>query len=612
MSSKIEERFVRDAQILEFNDRLLNYAQTDLAKGDIKSAIQFSSIVKSNIAEFIENRLFKSRTLSEESDIKEFESGRKTNDLKLMILYSRLSKLAISIANQITFDYRDYLSTPIIEEEDPEIIFDNLFYKFNMDNGKSVYGMFLRDKSLICLNDINANPEEYKEDIKSLVEHKSKYAVDYSFYRVMIIVEISEDDSISAEYFKDKYGINLDNVIFYKVAPEFTFIGNFDTLLNMLNQSPDISKIDKFISTRKVEKILESMIRDDKKGKEESITHLQEIEKMHFGTGIRNRFHLNSLHLNDTLIHCPYDSYDKVLDFIFELATNDKVRMIAITLYRVAKNSKILDYLHLAAMNKKMVYIYSEISARGNERANLDIIDEFSKYENVVVRFKYKDLKVHSKFCLGILENGRMYAHIGTGNYNEDTAKFYKDYHLFTSNPIVTNNLYTLAKNIMGIEDNLTIDRFMHNIEMSPLSIKDTLIEEIQDQIQYGSDATIMIKCNHIYDKEVIKYLKRAAKAGVEVVIIARTTTGIYSGDHIKVISRVGKYLEHERVFIFGRFGSRISAYISSADILKRNFSRRVELMVRIISNRNIERLLHDFYRDIIDTSEGTIYPIQK
>jgi len=278
---------------------------------------------------------------------------------------------------------------------------------------------------------------------------------------------------------------------------------------------------------------------------------------------------------SDTLIHNPYADYQMVLDFIDQMCTDEDTVAIFISLYRMAKKSKIIESLIKAKRLGKDVYAYIEVTARGNEDDNVRVIERLMA-EGIHVSCNYFNYKVHAKLFCAINKSGVIYTHIGTGNYNEDTAKIYTDYHLLTTNPSITIEVFRVFRALF--ERRMYVPQNKKSlIAVSPVTFRSKIIDLINDEIRKGEYGKIFLKCNSLCDSEIIDKLYSAAELGVKVDIICRTGCSITAHPNITIKSKVGRFLEHDRVYVFGK-----RVFISSADLLLRNISKRVELLCEI------------------------------
>jgi len=289
------------------------------------------------------------------------------------------------------------------------------------------------------------------------------------------------------------------------------------------------------------------------------------------------------LNEKDFVLHFPYQSYEYVLKFIEQASVNPNLLEINITLYRVAKESRICKALIVAAKNGKKVTVFSELKARFDEELNMKWAKRM-KEAGVSVIYSFEALKVHSKICLVKLEEGNKiikYANFETGNFNEDTAKIYCDHALLTSNLNLTKELDKVFSFLKGEVKKPT---FKHLL-VAPFNMRQKFKQLIENEIQNakkGLKAKVTIKMNSLEDKDMINKLYEASNAGVKITIIVRGICCLVPGvegmsKNIKVISIIDRYLEHGRVYLFHNNGNE-KLFLASADWMKRNLSHRVEV----------------------------------
>lgn len=285
----------------------------------------------------------------------------------------------------------------------------------------------------------------------------------------------------------------------------------------------------------------------------------------------------------DILLHYPYQSFQYVLDLLRDASIDPRVKSIKITLYRVAKNSSVVNALLNAVRNGKRVIVNMELQARFDEEANIYWANRLQE-EGARVRYGVPGLKVHSKLCLISREekNGPMlYGIIGTGNFNENTSKLYSDHHLFTTDKRLTREM---DKVFDFFENNYLIPRFKHFL-VSPFNTRKRLLKLINNEIknlQEGNDAYIILKLNNLVDSTIINKLYEASEAGVPIRLIVRSMFSVIPqlpgmSSNIQAIGIVDKFLEHSRIFVFCN-GGDAKFYITSADLMPRNLDRRVEV----------------------------------
>ena len=302
---------------------------------------------------------------------------------------------------------------------------------------------------------------------------------------------------------------------------------------------------------------------------------------------------MSAMEKEDILLIHPYESFDPVQKLIKEAAKDPKVISIRMTLYRVEKNSPIVQSLIEAASDGKQVTVMVELKARFDEENNLHWAKALEDAGAHVI-YGITGFKVHAKVTQIIKkEDGKLkfYIHLGTGNYNGSSAKIYTDVSLFTSKEEFSQDTTSFFHILSGYNKN----RRLNALSMSPFQIKERIIEKIRVEASKGSEGRIIAKMNALIDEDVINELSRASNAGVKIDLIVRGVCGLRPGikgksENIKVRSIIGKYLEHARILYFKHANPKI--YISSADWMPRNLERRLELMTPIFEPRLQERLL--------------------
>lgn len=302
----------------------------------------------------------------------------------------------------------------------------------------------------------------------------------------------------------------------------------------------------------------------------------------------------------DILLSYPYESMSPFLRLLDEASRDTNVASIKMTLYRVAKKSKIIKSLIEAAENGKEVVVLVELRARFDEENNIDWSKRLEESGCRVI-YGLDGLKVHSKLCLITYKNNQgvhYISQVGTGNYNENTSKLYTDLSLMTSN-------YEIGEEINSIFNHLCLGETENEVNLlmvAPNCMITKIFEHIDNQIalaKAGKEAYIGFKCNSVTSKEMIDKLIEASQAGVKIDMIVRGICCILPGvegltDNIRIISIVGRYLEHSRIYIFGK-GSAQKVYISSADLMTRNLSRRVEVAAPILDEKLRKRIITMF-----------------
>lgn len=320
----------------------------------------------------------------------------------------------------------------------------------------------------------------------------------------------------------------------------------------------------------------------------------------------------------DVLLHFPYHSFNSILDFLREAAIDPKVTHIRLTVYRVAsQHSSILNALINAVRNGKKVSVLMEVLARFDEENNISWVERL-RSEGVRVIVGVRGLKVHSKLCLVTRREGkkiRHYATIGTGNFNEDTARIYTDHILMTCNPAMTQEVLQVFE---FFKNNFKVPRF-NDLVVSPFNSRKFFLDKIRHEIlnaKKGRRAAICIKLNNLADEEMIESLYKASQAGVKIRMIVRGMMSLQPevpklSKNIQVISIVGRFLEHTRFFIFENNGKPL-VYITSGDWMMRNLDQRVEVSCPILDEKLKQELIQYFEIQWSDTSKARMCSREK
>ena len=304
----------------------------------------------------------------------------------------------------------------------------------------------------------------------------------------------------------------------------------------------------------------------------------------------RNIFHILRDAGSILLLH-PYESFSTSVErFLREASTDPKVRAIKMTLYRTSHDATLLNYLIEAARNGKQVAVVVELKARFDEEANIRFANRLEE-AGIHVTYGVIGLKTHCKVILVVRQdyNGlRRYAHVGTGNYHPDTARLYSDFGLLTADPQIGSDLTELLN---YLTTGYRPERNYRKLLVAPTFMERALVERIEREIELKRrqpDATALIrfKMNALEDVDVVRALYRASEAGVKIDLIVRDTCRLRPGleglsDNVRVVSIVGRFLEHGRVYYF-RNGGNEEYFIGSADAMQRNLESRVEVLVPV------------------------------
>lgn len=307
------------------------------------------------------------------------------------------------------------------------------------------------------------------------------------------------------------------------------------------------------------------------------------------------------LRRRDVLVHHPYESFEAVTDFVFQAAEDPKVLAIKMTLYRVSGQSRLVQALATAAELGKQVTVVVELKARFDEERNIAWARKLEKAGCHVV-YGLIGLKTHAKITLVVRQENsnllRRYVHVGTGNYNDNTARLYTDVGLFTTHPMIGEDASILFNEITGY----STPKHMQALSVAPTNLMSELFELFRREGEHakaGRPARIIAKMNSLSHQDTIDELYKASQAGVKLDLIIRGVCCLRPGvaglsDNISVISIVDRFLEHSRIIYFEN-GGEPEIYISSADWMSRNLTRRVELLCPVLDNhlkRDLIRVL--------------------
>ena len=314
----------------------------------------------------------------------------------------------------------------------------------------------------------------------------------------------------------------------------------------------------------------------------------------------------------DLFFHHPYESFQPIIDFIEKAAEDPSVLAIKQTLYRVSGNSPVILALKRAAENGKQVTVLVELKARFDEENNVQWAKELEKAGCLVI-YGMHNLKTHSKITLVVRRRNNkieQYVHLGTGNYNDQTARTYTDMGIITANKKIGSDATQFFNFLSGYTDKPNYDKLV----VSPYDIRDKFISLIDEEMEYHQafhNGHIKLKMNSLTDKDLILKLYEASSVGVKVDLIVRGTCCLLPqipevSENITVTSIVGRFLEHSRIYWFYRNGaSRL--YLSSADMMTRNMVKRVEILFPVLSPPIKKRVMEILELELQDTVKARV-----
>ena len=317
---------------------------------------------------------------------------------------------------------------------------------------------------------------------------------------------------------------------------------------------------------------------------------------------------LDQIREKDRFIHVPYHSFNGYIRVLREAAVKPEVKAIKTTLYRLAKDSKVVKALITAARNGKKVTAIVELLARFDEESNIKWSKRMQE-EGVNVIFGVEGLKIHSKLLLIESKKGNI-ACIGTGNFHEGNARIYTDYLMMTARPKIVNEV---AKVFDFIDRPFSQVRF-NELLVSPNSMKSRILRMLDNEIRNaneGKEAWLKMKINHITDIDVVSKLYQASKAGVKIDILIRGNCSIVPGiakmsENIRCVGIIDRYLEHSRILIFCN-GGKPKYYLGSADWMPRNLINRIEVMTPVYDEELQSDLIRTISYGMRDTLNGRV-----
>lgn len=382
-----------------------------------------------------------------------------------------------------------------------------------------------------------------------------------------------------------------------------------DAMIEMLIHKLSISHYDSVVPGGRYHNF-KDFIRFPNVGKSNLVNRpLPQIRHVGFD-GFRNGF--DAIRARDMLLYYPYHTFEHVLELLRQVSFDPSVLAIKINIYRVAKNSRIMDAMIHAAYNGKKVTVVVELQARFDEEANIYWAKRLTE-AGVHVIFSAPGLKIHAKLFLISRHEGDeivRYAHIGTGNFNEKTARVYTDYSLLTADARITNEVRRVFN---FIENPYRPVSFKH-LMVSPQNSRAMLYQMINNEIvnaQQGLNTGITLKINNLVDNGLVDHLYAASSAGVKINLLVRSMCSLIPdlpgiSENIRIISIVDRYLEHDRVYIFECGGDK-KVFLSSADWMTRNIDYRIEVAVSILDQRLKQRILDIINILLSDTVKARI-----
>lgn len=606
---------------VQFNERVLNEA--DRKSNPIIERLNFIGIADSNMDEFIRTK-FKdnkgSRKMIYESTIKIEDVYEKTiNELK------ENYGIAIIHPSELRFDSKMYTKLKKIFKEkiypliQPLLLTDKLPMP-DIDDG----GCFLVSK-------LEADEKEISGIIKLPDTELIELKVDHPKYRHVYCINIEIIEEFIPVFYKGAK-INWNK--------QFRVYRKIDSLYGQQTDTNYLNSIKAQLSKRKTAKVMlvdvvtningiESVIGSSKKRLRKypyGLSYLKNIKDIiHYNDSMvydkakqrtpiafMNDNIFDILSKNDVLVHFPYEDFKlSTVRLLEEAAIDPSVRSIRQTLYRVSKESRLIKALLKAASNGKQVVVLLELKAKMDEQHNIELTEKLRSAGCNIV-FGPLEIKTHAKTTLIVREEGdklATYCNISTGNFNESTAKVYEDFSYFCKSRKkfkIGQDLLDLFNYLGGFSE---LDK-SNELLISPYTFRNNITKELDRCIEAKKntpekDVEVFIKCNSFTDVKLCDKLYEASSVGVKVKCIVRGMCIIKPGveglsDNIEVISIVGRYLEHSRIYQF-KIDKEIKSYLGSGDLMPRNLDHRVEVIIPVVNKdikNKINTILNNYYKD--------------
>ncbi|MGM0635983.1 MAG: polyphosphate kinase 1 [Bacteroidota bacterium] len=639
----IENKYVnRELSWLQFNERVLQEAADESVP--LLERLRFIGIFSNNLDEFFRVRYALVKRIDSENEegnkqIKGFDTGRLLKEITQIVIKHQADSLEIlsDIKKKLEPHNIFIINEKQVDEEQAIFLKDFFLQKVspalvtimlnNLDNVPKLKdsAAYLAVKMIQKENDTKSTryilieiPSSINRFIEIPSANENKYIIlldDLIRYNLDAIFNIFDYESISAHMIKITRDAQLDM--------EGDFSKSYiDKILESVKDRVDGDPVrfvyDKTIDQDTLDFLLEKMQIDDADSIIPGGRYHNRRDYMKFPSlGAKHLLYdkiqplpiegltiqgslLKNIAQKDYLLYAPYQTFSYTVKFLREAALDPKVKAIGITIYRLAEVSHIASSLINAAKNGKMVTVSIELQARFDEANNIKYAERMQR-EGIKLIFGVTGLKVHAKACfIERLENEKVkrYGFISTGNFNENTAKIYTDYTLFTSHQGIMKDI---KKVFDFFEVNYKIKKYKHLI-VSPHYTRSTFERLINSEIRNhkeGKPAGIQLKMNSLSDYEMIDKLYEASRAGVKIKLIVRGICCLIPGvkgmsENIEAISVVDKFLEHTRLYIFENAGDK-KFFISSADFMRRNLESRVEITCPIYDEGIKEELQDTF-----------------
>lgn len=623
----------RDLSWLRFNHRVLQEVAD--TRNPLYERIKFMAIFSSNLDEFFRVRV---------SDIRQIKNLDKPLRKKLITKPNAVLKELMVQVDMLQKEFGDIFQNQIIPDLKKEKIHLIKYKDFSKEQKKVAEAYF--EKQLKDKIDLDASYFSTKDSV--FVENEASYIATCMSKTKFQVVQIPKDEPRFFVFPSDNdthYITFIDDIIKYNLY-------RIQSDLNLSYYAIKISRdaelyIEDEFSGNLMEKIKESLPKrdtgqatrvliDERMPKDFQEVLKKALDITHVDIVLGGTYHnfrdffkfpnpskkdlyfeelpplehpvvknfdsmFTAIDTKDQLMHFPYQSFEPVIKLVEEAAVDPAVKVIKMTMYRLADESRLNSAIAKAAKNGKKVVVFIEVKARFDEHNNLKWGNIFKK-NGAEVLYSYPGIKVHSKILYierEVGEDTKRYCYIGTGNFNEKTATLYTDFGLMTNNKKITQELNKIFLVLEGI----FIVPKAKKLLVSPFTMRYKFVSLVENEIllaQAGKEASIILKMNSLQDKNMIKLLYEASQKGVHIRLLIRGMCSLVPGikgqsENIYVTSILDRFLEHGRVYIFGNGGEE-KMYIGSADWMTRNLSHRIEVVTPVLDPDHFKTI-----RDVID-----------
>ena len=624
---------IREVSTVSFNERVLQEAEDE--RNPLMERLKFLGIFSSNMDEFFKVRVAgihrsielgergmktvleavadRSRDLDErfQAAYAEITTGLAKEGIKILTerdVDTQANGLAVWLENYFRVNVLPSLVPLIIRRGHafPQLTDGGLYFGVKMWGKRPTHAILEIPGELSRFVELPNGNIMYIDDVIRYSLHDVFYIFDYDFIEAFEF-KISRDAELDMDNdFSESYVRQMERELQQRKGGRPTRLVYDATMapgmLRMLREELKITQGDTLIAGGRYHNMKDLMRfpanRPDLTFEKMPIAHHPVLDR-------GRKPMLDTITERDILVTYPYQSFGHVIRLLREAAIDPGVEEIKMTLYRAAGRSQVVNTLINAARNGKSVLVSIELQARFDEENNIQIAEALSEARATVI-FGVPPMKVHSKLLL-IKRKGALCAGLATGNFNEITGRLYVDSVLLTADPRLTREVAA----VFGFLERASRMRMLSPLRLkhllvSPFNTRRILVKLLAREKAKGEDGYVFLKVNHLTDTQLIRRIREAADAGVKMDLVVRTTYALRTHKNIRAISILDRFLEHQRVFLFGK-GEDLCIFMGSADLMKRNLDRRIEAAFPIYDPR-LKRMVADMMAlQVADTCKARI-----